>query len=127
MREPNHNVYCADVAEAFFQKTPNRKTVVIGGAICAITSLMPLNKLSYRLSKGNNAREAISAIPADILPVFTNCLSLVSGRYLLYKSKLTRVAIEFSAPEIWLIKPDNNAATNTPTSPVGTNCVIMSV
>ena len=45
-KEPIHKVSCAAFAEAFFQKIPNKNTVVIGGAICAITSLIPLNKLS---------------------------------------------------------------------------------
>ena len=35
--------------------------------------------------------------------------------------------MEFNAPEIWLIYPDNNAATKTPASPVGNNCVIIKV
>ncbi len=84
--EPTHNVYWADFAEAFFQNMPNRKTVVIGGARCAITSLIPLNKLSYWFINGNKEMDNNNAMPAEILPTETNFLSLAAGRLRLYKS-----------------------------------------
>ncbi len=77
--DPRYKVICAAFADARFQKMPNKKTVLMGGAMCAITSLIPLNKLPYLLSIGNNAIDTNNAIPADILPICTSFLSFVFG------------------------------------------------
>ncbi|MNI39885.1 hypothetical protein D3C87_1023180 [compost metagenome] len=77
--EPSHKVYWADLADAFFQKTPSKNTQVMGGAMCAITSLMPSNKLVYWLSNGNNAKETSKAIAADKRPTVTSLTSLALG------------------------------------------------
>ena len=71
-KEPIHKVSCAAFADAFFQKMPKRKTVVMGGAMCAMISLMPLKRLSYLFSKGNNAIETIKAMVAEMRPTLTN-------------------------------------------------------
>ena len=80
MAEPIHIVSFALRAEAFPQKSPIRKTPVIGGQTWAITNWMAGKMFSYKSSSGTSAMPTRKDVNAASRPMITIRRSGVSGR-----------------------------------------------
>ncbi len=107
-----------------FQKTPNRKTVVMGGARSAAMTLIA-SKILENLPPWVDQRIASSITMTELArPTCTSAPSVVCGRSRFTMSMATSVPELLIAAEIALISAASTAAAIRPFSPVGTSWLI---
>ncbi len=103
------------------QNTPNRNTVVMGGARSAAITLMASNMLEYLLPCVDHNIASSMTTTELIRPISTCIRSVISGRMRLTMSTATSVPELFTAAETALKSAASTAAEISPLRPVGSN------